>query len=151
MYELVRKWWADFASVYASAMTAASLVLSGDIEAAGGMRRMLGPWSLVNVAQGQAAASLLVGGLASGPTTIAVPRAGSVVGISVSSSAAITAMTADGEIVFQVQKNGTDVVGCLLNLTEHATNLGRATTFATPASLTPTGSADLVVTLEVEC
>lgn len=137
--------------------------VTGDLAAAGGFRRNIGPFVRDNVAASLTASRAAVGATAAPQVDIAVPRAGSVMGISLSSTVAPAGSTAS----VQVYLNGALLnAGCALNVTVGAA-LGRAIAFAkdlypvaagdrlgiaitTDGSWTAT-TADVAVDIEVEC
>jgi len=153
----------DNLSVTGDLAVGGKVTVTGDISAAGGFRRCVGPFVRDNVAASLTASRAAVGATAAPQVDIAVPRAGSVVGISLSSTVAPAGSTA----VVQVFLNGSLLnAGCVLNVTVGAA-LGRAITFAkdlyafaagdrlgiaitTDGSWTAT-TADFSVDIEIEC
>lgn len=141
---------------------AVAVVTTGDLEAAGGFRREVGPFVRDNVAASLTDSRAAVGATAAPQVDIAMPRAGSIVGI----TASFTVAPAGSTATIKVFKNGSAVASCELSVTAGAT-LGRAVTFAkdlhtfaagdrlgiaitTDGSWTATTS-DLAAAIEVEC
>ena len=96
----------DFIDEYLAGDLGGDLEVSGDIEAAGGYRCILGPFSVTTAAD-ESDTPLLYGAAAT--HEFVATRAGSVTGLSAQLSAAITHAT-DGTLDVEVAINGTPIV-----------------------------------------